>query len=72
MTTLQTAASLDAETFKTLGNMQVAYMRAAITAEGAAGIAIHAADGSVIGFAANREQAIGAIIQHGMEPVALH
>lgn len=72
MMTTPRPATLDAETFKALGNMEVAYVRPAVAENGAAGFAIHAADGSVIGFALSRDQALGAIVQHGMEPVALH
>ena len=54
-----------------LGRMMVAYIRPAVS-EGVPGFAIHGADGAVIGFAPDRLNAIGAILQHGMECVSLH
>lgn len=54
-----------------LGKMMVAYIRPAVS-EGISGFAIHGADGAVIGFAADRLNAIGAIREHGMEFVSVH
>ena len=49
----------------------VAYVKPAL-AEGTPGYAIHAADGTQMGWAANREVAFAAIIQNGLEPVSVH
>lgn len=54
-----------------LGMNQVAYLRAA-EVDGMHGYAICAADGSVIGFAPSRTQAIAAIMQHDMELARVH
>jgi hypothetical protein len=56
---------------KTLGLEDLAYIRPA-EMDGVAGFSIHAADGRVIGFAADAPKALGAIKQHEMEAVALH
>lgn len=53
-----------------LGMHQMAYLREA-KMDGIQGFAICAADGSVIGFAANRIQAIAAIMQNDMEHVSV-
>lgn len=62
---------LTLQEFRELGKMLFAYVRPAVS-DGAPGWAIHAADGEAIGFATDRDAALGAIIQHGMEPVSLH
>lgn len=40
--------------------------------EGRAGYAIHAADGTPIGWSEEREIAFAAVVQHEMEPVSVH
>ncbi|MGH7155838.1 MAG: DUF1150 family protein [Acetobacteraceae bacterium] len=50
-----------------LGMMQVAYVRP-VTIDGKAGFAIHAADGTPMAVAGDRDTAIAAILQHDMLP----
>ena len=64
-------APISSQDLQELGRMMVAYIRPAVS-EGVPGFAIHGADGAVIGFAPDRLNAIGAILQHGMECVSLH
>ena len=64
-------APISPQDLRELGRMMVAYIRPAVS-EGVSGFAIHGADGAVIGFAPDRLNAIGAILQHGMECVSLH
>lgn len=65
------APELTLQELRELGKMLFAYVRPSIS-DGTPGWSIHAADGEVIGFATERAAALGAIIQHGMEPVSLH
>ncbi len=53
-----------------LGMHRMAYLREA-QMDGMNGFAICAADGSVIGFAANRVQAMAAVMQNDMELVSV-
>jgi hypothetical protein len=39
---------------------------------GVAAFSIHAADGTQIGIAPNRDVAFAAVVQHELEPVSLH
>ena len=54
-----------------LGMNQMTYLRAG-EMDGMQGYVICAADGSVIGFAPSRNQAIAAIMQNDLELVPLH
>ncbi len=42
------------------------------TVEGRPGFAIHAADGTPIGWYENRDVAFAAVRQHNLEPVSVH
>ena len=53
------------------GLQQVAYLREA-TVDGIPGFAIYSATGNMIGFSADGEKALGAIVQNDMEPFSLH
>ncbi|MBR0654048.1 DUF1150 family protein [Plastoroseomonas arctica] len=53
------------------GTEQIAYIRPMMV-NGAAAVAIHAADGTPIGAAPDARLAIAAIIEHEMEPMLLH
>lgn len=57
--------------FYALGVQQVAYVKKAAE-DGAVGYAIHAADGSRIGFVATRELAFAALKQNDLEPLSVH
>ena len=54
-----------------LGLSQVAYIRPVVL-DGAPGFAIHAADGTPMAVAGDREVAIAAIVQHEMVPALVH
>jgi hypothetical protein len=54
-----------------LGLQQVAYVKAVVF-NGAPGFAIHAADGTPMAVAGDREVAMAAILQHEMLPAWVH
>jgi hypothetical protein len=54
-----------------LGMAQIAYVRPVVV-NGEAGFAIHAADGTPMALAGDRDMAIAAILQHDMVPVTVH
>ncbi len=56
--------------FATMGVQQVAYIRPTLV-NGVIAFAIHAADGTQIGMAPNRDVAVAAVIQNELEPVSL-
>jgi hypothetical protein len=62
---------LSAEQFAQLGMTHVAYVKPVIV-NGTAGFAIHAADGTPMAMATDREVAIAAIMQHEMMPALVH
>ena len=55
----------------TFGLNQVAYLRPAVI-DGQSIFAIHGADGTQLALVATREIGVAAMIQHDLEPVALH
>jgi len=57
--------------FATMGMQQIAYVRPAVV-NGVTAFTIHAADGTQIGMAPNRDVAFAAVVQHELEPVSLH
>lgn len=63
--------NISAEQLGQLGMRQLAYLRPVLV-EGNACIAIHAADGTPLALAGDVDQAVQAIIQHEMVPVAVH
>ena len=54
-----------------LGVSQIAYVKP-IVINGAAGFAIHAADGTPMAVAGDRATAMAAIVQHEMMPLSVH
>ena len=54
-----------------LGMQQIAYVKP-IVLNGEQGFAIHAADGTPMALADNRELAVAAIVQHEMVPAQVH
>ncbi|HUB10776.1 MAG TPA: DUF1150 family protein [Acetobacteraceae bacterium] len=62
---------LSQEQFAQLGMARLAYVKPVIL-EGTAGFAIHAADGTPMAVAADRDVAIAAIVQHEMVPALVH
>jgi hypothetical protein len=62
---------LSAEQLAQLGVTQIAYVKPVVV-NGMQGFAIHAADGTAMAVAADREVAIAAIRNHEMFPVSVH
>ncbi len=62
---------LSQEQFAQLGMARLAYVKPVIV-NGAAGFAIHAADGTPMAMATDRDVAIAAIVQHEMLPALVH
>jgi hypothetical protein len=54
-----------------LGVSQVAYIKPVLV-NGAQGFAIHAADGTPMAVAGDREIAVAAVLQHEMHPLSVH
>ena len=54
-----------------LGMQQIAYVKPVVL-NGEQGFAIHAADGTPMALADNREVAVAAIMQHEMVPAQVH
>jgi hypothetical protein len=57
--------------FAAMGVQQIAYVRPVVV-NGVTAYAIHAADGTQIGMAPQRDLAFAAVIQNELEPVSLH
>jgi hypothetical protein len=62
---------LSQEQFAQLGMARLAYVKPVIV-NGATGFAIHAADGTPMAMATDRDVAIAAIVQHEMLPALVH
>ena len=62
---------LSQEQFAQLGMARLAYVKP-VMVDGSAGFAIHAADGTPMALAADRDVAIAAIVQHEMLPALVH
>jgi len=62
---------LSAEQFGRLGVSQIAYVKTVVL-DGAIAFAIHAADGTPMAVADNRDLAIAAVRQHEMVPTLVH
>ena len=62
---------LSAEQLAALGVSQIAYVKPIIV-NGQAGFAIHAADGTPMAVAGDRDVAVAAILQHEMQPLSVH
>jgi hypothetical protein len=58
--------------FAQLGLAQLAYVKPIVLGDGAPGFAIHAADGTPMALAPDRELARAAILQHEMTPALVH
>jgi len=70
-TTMADVRHLTPLQFAQLGLSQIAYVKPVVV-NGAAGFAIHAADGTPMAVAPAFESAVGAIRQHDMFPVLVH
>jgi hypothetical protein len=62
---------LSDEQLAKLGVSQIAYVKP-ITVDGVQSFAIHAADGTAMAIAGDRDIAVAAIRQHEMFPVSVH
>jgi hypothetical protein len=62
---------LSAEQLARLGVSQIAYVKPVVV-NGEQGFAIHAADGTAMAVAGNRDIAVAAILQHEMHPFSVH
>jgi hypothetical protein len=62
---------ISADQLAQLGMQQVAYVKPVVV-NGEQGFAIHAADGTPMAVAGDREVAIAAILDHEMVPAQLH
>jgi hypothetical protein len=62
---------LSAEQLSVLGVSHIAYVKP-IVLNGEHGFAIHAADGTPMAVAGDRDVAIAAILQHEMQPLSVH
>jgi hypothetical protein len=62
---------ISTEQLAQLGMQQIAYVKPVVL-NGEHGFAIHAADGTPMAVAGNREVAIAAVMQHEMVPVQVH
>jgi hypothetical protein len=62
---------LSADQLARLGLQQIAYIRPVVV-DGQAGFAIHAADGTPMAVAGDRDMAIAAVLQHEMVPALVH
>ncbi len=62
---------LSAEQLGALGVSQIAYVKP-IVLNGQPGFAIHAADGTPMAVAGDRNVAVAAILQHEMQPLSVH
>src|ERR1700684_1068705 len=54
-----------------LGVSHIAYVKP-VTVNGVRGFAIHAADGTPMAVAGNRDLAVAAVVQHEMLPLSVH
>lgn len=63
--------ALSTREFALLAMDDVAYVKPE-RHDGRAGFAIHAADGTRIGWSEERDVALAAVLQHEMEPVSVH
>jgi hypothetical protein len=62
---------LSDQQFAQLGMARLAYVKPVIV-NGTAGFAIHAADGTPMAVAGDRDVAVAAIVQHEMMPALVH
>lgn len=63
--------ALSAEQLAMLGVSQIAYVKP-VFVNGTHGFAIHAADGTPMAMAGDRDIAVAAILQHEMHAVSVH
>ena len=71
MTIAEKLRQISPQDFAAMGMQHLAYIKPALV-NGVSTFTIHAADGTQIGMAPNRDVAFAAVVQHELEPVSLH
>lgn len=71
MTIAEKLRQITPQDFAAMGMQHIAYVRPTVV-NGVTAFTIHAADGTQIGMAPNRDVAFAAVVQHELEPVSLH
>jgi hypothetical protein len=71
MNVVEKLRHISPQDFAAMGVQQIAYIRPVVV-NGVTAYAIHAADGTQIGMAPQRDLAFAAVIQNELEPVSLH
>jgi hypothetical protein len=71
MQTTELMRQMSANDLAMLGMQDIAYVKPVVV-EGAAGYAVHAADGTQMALIANRDLAFAVVRQNEMEPVSVH
>lgn len=71
MSSVQNLRTLSRRDFAIMGVQDIAYIKP-IDADDGTAYEVHAADGTPIAVFTNREVAIAAVIQNGLEPVSAH
>ena len=71
MTIAEKLKQISPQDFAAMGMQHLAYIKPALV-NGVSAFTIHAADGTQIGMAPNRDVAFAAVVQHELEPVSLH
>ena len=71
MTMFEKLREMSPQDFALVGMHQLAYIKPTVV-NGVTGFSIHAADGTQIGMAPDREIAFAAVKQHELEPLSLH
>jgi hypothetical protein len=71
MQTTEQMRQMTANDLAMLGMQDIAYVKLVI-ADGTAGYAVHAADGTQMALIANRDLAFAVVRQNEMEPVSVH
>jgi hypothetical protein len=66
------AGGMSLADFATWGMPDMAYVKRVVARDGAESWTIHAADGTQMGAAPNREVAFAAVRQYDLEPVSVH
>ena len=71
MTITEKLREMSPQDFALVGMQELAYIKPTVV-NGVTGFSIHAADGTQIGMAPDREIAFAAVKQHELEPLSLH
>ena len=71
MNTVDSLRTLSSRELYALGIQDVAYVKK-VREDGVEAFAVHAADGTRLGLLPTRDIAVSALLEHDLEPVALH